>query len=272
MNFEEMIQKWVKYDYCTPGIKSEVIIDMLISEFIEEIICFGPKIQEDTKKEDTKKEDTKKEDIELITKEFPFACNQDENRTNNRNFKADYLVADHKNKFMYVVELKTSKDSLSDEQFQNYTVKLNPNNFEKYWEFQEKLIATYKYNDKKHRAATEVYGSKKYSFTECELEKTRYKKDLNKKDPNKKDPNEKDSNEKDSNEQKYTMKLQYILLDKGWDRGWENVKGSNNWINNPIVLRDLCENAEFDALLSKDKKSLWEAVKRILKLLWEVPS
>jgi hypothetical protein len=29
MNFAEMIQKWMKYDYCTQGIKSEVIIDLI---------------------------------------------------------------------------------------------------------------------------------------------------------------------------------------------------------------------------------------------------
>jgi hypothetical protein len=64
MNFEEMIKKWVKYDYCTPGIKSEVIIDMLISQFIEDIIGF----------EAAKREGKRgKFGMELIAKEFP--CN-----------------------------------------------------------------------------------------------------------------------------------------------------------------------------------------------------
>jgi hypothetical protein len=244
MNFEEMIKKWVKYDYCTPGIKSEVIIDMLISEFIEEIVRFGA-VKRMPEKEN-------KKDVELITKEFPFACDQKENRKDDRNFKADYLVADYNEKIMYVIELKTSKDSLSDEQFQNYTQKLNPEKFTNYWEFQEELIRKYEYSDGKLRAATEVCGSRKYVFTNRELEKTRYKKE-------------------NLDGQKYTMRLQYIFLDRDWDSGWKNVNKSNKWMKDPIILRDLCENPKFEKMLVGEKKDLWMSVKKILEVLWESP-
>jgi hypothetical protein len=158
MNFAEMIQKWMKYDYCTPGIKSEVIIDMLISEFIEEIVWFGA----------AKQDGTEKKDIELITKEFPFACHPGGDK---RNFKADYLLADHKNNVMYVVELKTSRDSISKEQCNKYN-DLKDKQFEPCLNFlQDSLINEYRYKDGRDRAATEVYGSRKYSFTACELEK-----------------------------------------------------------------------------------------------------
>ena len=29
-NFYDMVEKWTVSDYCTPGIKAEVILDMLI--------------------------------------------------------------------------------------------------------------------------------------------------------------------------------------------------------------------------------------------------
>jgi hypothetical protein len=242
MDFKEMIKKWVEYDYCTPGIKSEVIIDMLISEFIEEIIRFGAA--------DGKVKDN---DIELITKEFPFACCQEEN-PNDRNFKADYLVANHEEKIMYVVELKTSKDSLSIKQLQNYTKILNPNNFAKYWDFQNKLINTYgKHKTEEPQAATKIYGSRKYRYTGSRLEKTRYKTEHLYK-------------------QKYTMRLQYILLDENCDRSLENVKESCEWINAPIVLKKLCGNSNFYSVLDDNKKELWEIVEDILKTLWNPKS
>jgi hypothetical protein len=240
MNFEEMIKKWVKYDYCTPGIKSEVIIDMLISEFIEEIIGFG-----------TANRQVKDNDIELITKEFPFPC---DSQKDDRNFKADYLVADHEDKIMYVVELKTSKDSLSIKQLQNYTKNLNSNNFAQYWDFQNKLINTYgKHKTEEPQAATKIYGSRKYRYTGSRLEKTRYKTEH-------------------LYEQEYTMRLQYILLDENCDRSLENVKESCEWINKPIVLKKLCGNANFYSVLDDNKKELWEIVEDILKTLWNPKS
>jgi hypothetical protein len=37
--FYTMVKDWTVSDYRTPKIKAEVIVDMLISEFIEEIVA-----------------------------------------------------------------------------------------------------------------------------------------------------------------------------------------------------------------------------------------
>lgn len=33
-DFYNLVKEWTVSDYCTPGIKAEVILDMLISDFI----------------------------------------------------------------------------------------------------------------------------------------------------------------------------------------------------------------------------------------------
>ncbi len=99
MNFFDMVKKWTVSDYSTPSIKAEVILDMLISEFIENIISYHYK---------TKGQDEK---VTLLAKEFPIRTNED----NYLNAKVDYLVSVG-NKKLVLVELKTTNDSFSNAQ------------------------------------------------------------------------------------------------------------------------------------------------------------
>jgi hypothetical protein len=65
------------------------------------------------------------------------------------------------------------------------------------------------------------------------------------------------------------MCLQYIFLDNGWDDIWEKLDKSNGWTNDPIILRELCEDKNFEETLSDEKKKLWKQVKEILEELWK---
>lgn len=92
-NFFDMVKYWTISDYKTPGIKAEVILDMLISEFIEDLIGYHHC----------------DERVTLLAKEFPI-------RTNDENFlnaKVDYLV-NVGNDILLLAELKTTVDSFSD--------------------------------------------------------------------------------------------------------------------------------------------------------------
>lgn len=113
---------------------------------------------------------------------------------------------------------------------------------------EKKLIDKYRYKDEYSPAATAVYGSRKYNFTECVLKKTNFKKDK-------------------YDEQNYTMRTQYIFLDD-----WEyKSKSNNDSMDDPIILRTLCESKEFFDQLSEEKQALWASVKSILEALWEKP-
>ena len=39
-DFYNLIQGWIVSDFHTPGIKAEVIVDMLISDFIEDLLQY----------------------------------------------------------------------------------------------------------------------------------------------------------------------------------------------------------------------------------------
>ena len=39
-DFYNLIQDWIVSDFHTPGIKAEVIVDMLISDFIEDLLQY----------------------------------------------------------------------------------------------------------------------------------------------------------------------------------------------------------------------------------------
>ena len=147
--FYEMVRKWTVRDYRTQSIKSEVIIDMLVSEFIEEIVASGLENVEAT-------------DTILLAKEFPIRTIQIiketgeilVNEKNNRNAKVDYLLT-AKNQ-LYLVELKTSNDSLSKDQ-KTRMEKIIDAGARKLWEFffeiaEGKLDATDK---KKYRFTQE---------------------------------------------------------------------------------------------------------------------
>lgn len=88
-NFYDMVKHWTISDYKTPGIKAEVILDMLLSEFIEDLLMFRLKTEE----------------VTLLAKEFPINIGK-----GNLNAKVDYLVCADKTKLV-MVELKTTSKS-----------------------------------------------------------------------------------------------------------------------------------------------------------------
>lgn len=95
-DFYNMVKEWTVSDYCTPGIKAEVILDMLISDYIGDLLQFH---YENEKK------------VTLLLKEYPIKIYEE----NNRNAKVDYLVCVGDTKLV-LVELKTTNDSFSDAQ------------------------------------------------------------------------------------------------------------------------------------------------------------
>ncbi len=151
--FYEMVKKWTVSDYNTPGIKAEVIIDMLCSEFVADIV--GKALGEE---------------MELIAKEFPIptiskskGTNYESNfYTSHQSAKVDYLLKG-KSGFCFV-ELKTDKDSYNDEQLLRMvyaSIKDNKNNGSLYAFFND-LVANSKAKKKymdyyKYDAICDIY-------------------------------------------------------------------------------------------------------------------
>lgn len=104
--FYGMIRHWILSDYNTQGIKAEVIIDMLLSEFLPEIVASGLK---------AKNVEVGANGLILLMKEFPILKN---GQTGMRNYKVDYLICDPEKKTLYLTELKTSNDSYNERQIQ----------------------------------------------------------------------------------------------------------------------------------------------------------
>lgn len=103
-NFYDMVKYWTISDYKTPGIKAEVILDMLISDFVAELLAFEWG-----------------KNVTLLTKELPIEIKAD----SNLNAKVDYLVCADKTKLV-MVELKTtskSYDELQEERMKKNTKK-----------------------------------------------------------------------------------------------------------------------------------------------------
>ena len=108
--FYDMVKKWTVSDYRTQKIKAEVIVDMLISDYIEEIMSqsFGK--------------------IKLIAKEFPIArigqasIEKEGDTSSNRQYASvDFLMSGNEfgKSTLYLVELKTSDDSVDGVQLWN---------------------------------------------------------------------------------------------------------------------------------------------------------
>ena len=95
--FYEMVKKWTVWDYRTQGLKSEVIVDMLISDFIEEMVAAN-----------LEKVDVN--NVKLLAKEFPIRTN----KKNRLNAKVDFLVKVKND--LYLIELKSTNASLKDKQ------------------------------------------------------------------------------------------------------------------------------------------------------------
>ena len=97
-DFYEMVKDWTISDFRTPGIKAEVIVDMLISDFIEDIIRYHFW-------------NSGQSDVKLLVKELPIRISE----KNYRNAKVDYLVSVGNDKLV-LVELNTTNDSFDKRQ------------------------------------------------------------------------------------------------------------------------------------------------------------
>lgn len=82
LDFYEMVKDWTVSDFRTPGIKAEVIVDMLLSDFIDNLIRYHYC-------------DNEQSDVKLLTKELPIKvlCMKEQSKETNRNTKVDYLVS-----------------------------------------------------------------------------------------------------------------------------------------------------------------------------------
>ena len=82
LDFYEMVKDWTVSDFRTPGIKAEVIVDMLLSDFIDDLIRYHYC-------------DSEQSDVKLLTKELPIKAlsMKEQSKETNRNAKVDYLVS-----------------------------------------------------------------------------------------------------------------------------------------------------------------------------------
>lgn len=107
--FYKLVKEWTVRDYFTPGMKAEVIIDMLISDFVEDLI--GSHYWGNEQGE---------HQVTLLMKEFPIRTNEE----NNRNAKVDYLVSVDREKLV-LIELKTTDDSFDKNQLERMKAAVN---------------------------------------------------------------------------------------------------------------------------------------------------
>ncbi len=134
-SFFDMVKKWTVNDYLTQGLKAEVILDMLLSEFIEEMVA--AELDEDI------------DEVKLLAKEFPVRTTD----KNLRNAKVDYLV--QVGNKIYLTELKSSNDSLKDKQEKNMQNAVNKKAGD-LWDFFRQVV--------KSKSRTGVAG-RKYART-----------------------------------------------------------------------------------------------------------
>lgn len=117
-NFYEMFKENLIKDHYTPGIKAEVIWDTILTPYIPRLI--------------SNKQKEKDSNLKLIAKEFPV-------RTNNsdlRNAKIDYLVEG--DKYLYIVELKTTNSSFEEKQYNRYKSIMGDR--DDFWDFYKMII------------------------------------------------------------------------------------------------------------------------------------
>lgn len=116
MEIYERLAENIIRDYFTPNIKAEVILDMILTPVISEILTIvGQK----------NKELGISGDMKFIAKEFPMLksrfgdqTSKEESKNNYRSCNVDYLMCDEES--VYLVELKTTQDSLDLKQMENY--------------------------------------------------------------------------------------------------------------------------------------------------------
>ncbi len=102
--YEEIIK-----DYYTANIKSEVIMDTILTPVIAEVLTVMGRQNE-----------TINGKVRLLAKEFPILKNKNAEgeKPNFQSCNADYLMCDHESVFF--VELKTRQESYDEGQMKNY--------------------------------------------------------------------------------------------------------------------------------------------------------
>lgn len=125
-DFEKMIMKWTAFDHYCPSIKAEVIWDMMLSEFIVDMVAYA--YREKYGKQ------YKANNFYLLAKEFPIKSEEEENEKQEDDnkkqkdslscSKVDYLIAFEEDntpeKKVILVELKTTPGSVSRKQLERY--------------------------------------------------------------------------------------------------------------------------------------------------------
>lgn len=102
MSLSDTIKELVVNDYFTPNIKAEVILDTLLTQYIEKIVesQMGAQVGR----------------LTFLTKEMSIV---EKGKTDNRGTKIDYVLEDERG-FVYLVELKTTSGSISGDQIERY--------------------------------------------------------------------------------------------------------------------------------------------------------
>ena len=139
LDIANLLIKWLRNDYHTPKVKAEVIIDMLVSEFVTGMI--DQKIKGSS-------------EAVLLAKEFPIKGYSEENgrfeaRKNAQSPAVDYLVK--KGETLYLVELKTDPKSFEHEQIFRMLMTRESGSEQMFKHYADVLISTGKETREKYR-------------------------------------------------------------------------------------------------------------------------
>ena len=300
--FYTMVKDWTVSDYRTPKIKAEVIVDMLISEFIEEIVAYG-----------VYGEDASKQKLKLLAKEFPISRVEHDklsletikiikkykdyksgerpkvkdigNLGNRQYASVDYLLKDEAGSTVYLVELKSTNDSVSGTQLlnmiktckngiqslkyrfydvvMNYCIVDNPKKLES-----KKYLHLLKMNDDEYgKQEIPVFGEERQNNKNL-MDKQL---DMAERIFANKFPNEWKDNDKAEIKIVY-LSLQNIENEEIIKKAKIDIKESQrSYLRNRIILEDIVNNQinnqKFTNMLKNDKRAKWEKVKDILKEL-----
>lgn len=282
-NFFEMVKDWTVNDYRTQKAKAEIIVDMMISEFVEEVVEY--KLNQNEKE--------RKNKPKLIAKEFPISregqlkltgpiierIKQGEitsKELGTRQYaNVDYLLKDDNT--IYLVELKTTDESVAGEQLLNMVCTCKAGGESLYYRFYD-LVVNYALKEKPNDLKT-----KKYLYTlkfmndllndkediSCFGEVRDQNTELWKKQVNA----AKNVMEKTfGNFKGCKIKIIYLVLDsstQGKIIKEKNDMGlASDCIDQIVVLEDLIKCKEFtNSFKDDDRCNLWKDTEAILKLL-----
>lgn len=151
-DFEKMIMKWTAFDHYCPSIKAEVIWDMMLSEFIADMVAYAYR--------DKEGKQYTADHFYLLAKEFPIKSEEKEKKNPFSSSKVDYLVAfeAEDDKKVILVELKTTPGSFNKKQQKLY----EKCDAEKLFEFYDELINE-KVTSKRFKEPLKWEGSEKYT-------------------------------------------------------------------------------------------------------------